>query len=52
VRDGHERGYQLVLVEDAMSARSAADHSFAVTRILPRPGRVCRSAEALAALGA
>ena len=51
-RDGWERGYGLVLVEDAMSARSAADHAFAVTRIFPRLGRVCRSAEALAALGA
>ena len=47
-RDGYERGYQLVLVEDAMSARSAADHAFALARIFPRIGRVCRTADVLA----
>jgi nicotinamidase-related amidase len=51
-RDGHERGYQLVLVEDAMSARSAADHAFACERIFPRLGRLSRTAEVLAALSA
>ena len=51
-RDGWERGYDLVLVEDAMSARSAADHAFAVTRIFPRLGRVVGSAAVVAALGA
>ena len=51
-RDGRERGYGLVLVEDAMSARSAADHAFAVARIFPRVGRVCRTADVVAALGA
>lgn len=51
-RDGHERGYELVLVEDAMSASSASDHAFALARIFPRIGRVCSSAEVLAALGA
>ena len=51
-RDGYERGYELVLVEDAMSARSAADHAFACERIFPRLGRLCRTADVLAALGA
>jgi nicotinamidase-related amidase len=51
-RDGHERGYQLVLVEDAMSARNAADHAFACERIFPRLGRLSRTAEVLAALSA
>ena len=51
-RDGYERGYQLVLVEDAMSARSASDHAFAFDRIFPRIGRVCRTADVIAALGA
>jgi nicotinamidase-related amidase len=51
-RDGYERGYQLVLVEDAMSARSAGDHAFAFARIFPRIGRVCRTADVIAALGA
>jgi nicotinamidase-related amidase len=51
-RDAHERGYELLLVEDAMSARSAADHAFAVARIFPRLGRVCRTADVIAALGA
>lgn len=51
-RDGYERGYQLVLVENAMSARSASDHAFAVGRIFPRIGRVCQTADVIAALDA
>jgi nicotinamidase-related amidase len=51
-RDAYERGYQLVLVEDAMSARSASDHVFALTRIFPRIGRVCGTEDAIAGLGA
>jgi nicotinamidase-related amidase len=50
-RDGYERGYQLVLVEDAMSARSASDHAFAFARIFPRIGRVCRTDDVIAGLG-
>jgi nicotinamidase-related amidase len=50
-RDGYERAYELVLVEDAMSARSAADHAFACERIFPRLGRLCCTVEVLAALG-
>jgi len=50
-RDAHERGYALVFVEDAMSARAATDHEFALTRIFPRLGRVVRSSDVLGALG-
>jgi nicotinamidase-related amidase len=50
-RDARERGYRLLLVEDAMSARSADDHAFAFARIFPRLGRVCQSAEVIALLG-
>ena len=50
-RDGYERGYQLVLVEDAMSARSASDHAFAFARIFPRIGRVCQTDDVIAGLG-
>jgi nicotinamidase-related amidase len=51
-RDAYERGYGLLLVEDAMSARSASDHAFALTRIFPRIGRVCGTEDAIAGLGA
>jgi nicotinamidase-related amidase len=51
-RDAYERGYRLVLVEDAMSSRSAADHAFACERIFPRLGCLSRTAEVLAALSA
>jgi len=50
-RDGWERGYQIVFVEDAMAGLSAAAHEFAVSTIFPRIGRVRKSAEVLAALG-
>ena len=51
-RDAYERGYALVFVEDAMSARSAADHEFALTRIFPRIGRVSTTSEVLEAIRA
>jgi nicotinamidase-related amidase len=51
-RDAFERGYHLVLVEDAMGARSAADHAFACERIFPRLGRLSSTTEVLAALSA
>jgi nicotinamidase-related amidase len=51
-RDARERGYELLLVEDAMSARSAADHAFAVARIFPRIGRVCSTDDVIVALRA
>ena len=50
-RDAYERGYQQIFVEDAMASPSAAEHEHTVTRILPRIGRVRRTAEILAALG-
>ena len=45
-RAAFELGYEQVLVEDAMAARSAAEHEHTVTRIFPRLGRV-RSTEAV-----
>ena len=50
-RDAYERSYDLVFAEDAMAARSAADHQFALTRIFPRIGRVASTGDVLAALG-
>ena len=49
-RDGYERSYQLLFVEDAMSARSASDHAFAFARIFPRLGLVCQSDHVITAL--
>jgi len=49
-RDGWERGYELVFVEDAMAGLSAEAHAFAVTTIFPRIGRVRSTADVLAAL--
>jgi nicotinamidase-related amidase len=49
-RDARERGYELVLVEDAMSGRCESDHVFAVTRIFPRLGHVSSTTEVVAAL--
>lgn len=43
-RAAFELGYEQILVEDAMAARSAAEHEHTVTRIFPRLGRV-RSTE-------
>ena len=51
-RAGHEHGYHVVLVEDAMSGLAADDHAFAVTRIFPRLGRVTDTQGVLAALAA
>jgi nicotinamidase-related amidase len=50
-RDAYERSYNIVFAEDAMSARSTADHEFALTRIFPRIGRVAPTDEVLGALG-
>jgi nicotinamidase-related amidase len=50
-RDAWERSYQLVLVEDAMAARSAEDHTFAITRIFPRLGRICATEDVLKVWG-
>ena len=49
-RDAWERGYRLLLVEDAMASMSADDHAFAVTRIFPRLGHVCSAQDVIASL--
>ena len=49
-RAAQEHGYHLVLVEDAMSARTAQDHAFAITRIFPKIGRLASTSDVLAAL--
>jgi nicotinamidase-related amidase len=49
-RDAYERNYALVFVEDAMSARAAEDHAFALTRIFPRIGRIASTDDVLGAL--
>lgn len=51
-RDAFERGYALVLVEDAMTSRSADAHAFAVQTIFPRLGRVRTTREVLDGLSA
>ncbi|HEY2584943.1 MAG TPA: hydrolase [Tepidisphaeraceae bacterium] len=50
-RDAWERGYRLLLVEDAMASMSADDHAFAVNRIFPRLGHVCTAQDVIARLG-
>jgi len=49
-RDAFERGYELVFVEDAMSALAADAHQFAVKTIFPRLGRVRSTDDVIAAL--
>ena len=49
-RDGYERGYHQVFVEDAMAARSEEEHAHTVTRIFPRLGRVRATREVVLAL--
>jgi nicotinamidase-related amidase len=49
-RAAHERGYEQVFVEDAMSARERDLHTHAVSRFLPTIGRVRSTREVIAAL--
>jgi nicotinamidase-related amidase len=49
-RDAYERGYQQIFVEDAMSARTAEEHAYAVSTLFPRIGRVRSTADVVAAL--
>jgi len=49
-RDGWERSYNVVLVEDAMAAMSAEAHQFAVKQIFPRLGWVRSTQQVLDAL--
>ncbi len=51
-RDAWERGYELVLAEDAMAGLTAEAHQFAVATIFPRIGLVRSTAEVVEALGA
>jgi nicotinamidase-related amidase len=51
-RDAYERAYHLVMVEDAIAARSAEEHAFVMRTVFPRIGRVRTTAELLAALEA
>jgi nicotinamidase-related amidase len=50
-RDGWERGYELVFVEDATSALTTEAHQFAFATIFPRIGMVRTVADVLAAIG-
>ncbi len=50
-RAAMDLGFELVLVEDAMSSISAEAHAFAVSTIFPLMGRVRSTAEVLASLG-
>jgi nicotinamidase-related amidase len=49
-RDAFERGYGLVFVEDAMAGLSAEAHSFAISTIFPRIGRVRSTEQVMNAL--
>lgn len=51
-RHAYELGYEQILVADAMTGLSAASHTVALENIFPRLGRVRRTDEVLAALGA
>lgn len=50
-RDAWERGYALVLAEDATSTFTAEAHALALKYVFPRLSRVRSTAEVLAALG-
>jgi len=49
-RAGYDHGYNFVFVEDAMAAREADLHTFAVTRYFPTIGRVRSTRDVLDAL--
>jgi nicotinamidase-related amidase len=49
-RFAYEYGYNQIFVEDAMSAMSAEEHAFTVTKTLPRLGLVRTTADVLASL--
>lgn len=49
-RDAHERNYELIFAEDAMTGQTAESHLNSTTRIFPRLGRVRSTEEILAAL--
>ncbi len=39
-RSAHDRGYELIFVEDAMTSLSGEAHGFSIKNIFPRMGRV------------
>lgn len=49
-RDAHERDYELIFAEDAMTGMTAESHVNSIGRIFPRMGRVRSTEEILAAL--
>ncbi len=49
-RFAYEYGYQQIFAEDAMSAMSAEEHTFTITKTFPRIGLVRKTKEILAAL--
>jgi nicotinamidase-related amidase len=49
-RFAYEYGYQQIFAEDAMSAMSAEEHVFTVTKIFPRIGLVRITKEIIAGL--
>ena len=49
-RFAYEYGYQQIFAEDAMSALSAEEHTFAITKIFPRIGLVRKTIEILTCL--
>ena len=44
-RDGWQRGFRLLFVEDAMAGLAPGDHEFAFSRIFPRIGRIISASE-------
>jgi nicotinamidase-related amidase len=46
-RNAHEQGYNVVLVEDAMTDLDAEAHSNSVKKIFPRLGEVSNAGEVL-----
>jgi len=50
-RDAYERSYEQIFAEDAMAARSAAEHEHVIRHVFPRIGRVRSTAQILTVLG-
>ena len=48
-RDAHERNYEMIFAEDAMTGSTAESHSNSVQRIFPRMGRVRTTEQIIAA---
>ena len=49
-RDAYERGFEQLFVEDAMSGLTESAHTFAITTIFPRMGRLRSTEDVLAAI--